>query len=496
MRLLSTETKTSMDNQYGIFFLNTMLLSSSAASEEFVDQKRTVINSLYSSSLMLPPAQRQSLVDIWGRPRIPRWDLRNDTDEKRLVDQDALLRGDLDYASLLGVSVQGLRTLERDDLVYEFSTTSAYFDLDCKMVTPSAHLDDVNKYLPVDRFNASSLEEKSPTSITSPFDIKSPYDIKKFMAQLDIPGNFSQKDFMEWRQKKDPEPMFLIYISRARFEKGTTAEKYNSHVAIFNCSMIPVQVETDMHCGGHPISCNPYRQRRAYSHPPSTRDWPPNWSTDDITDALGIWPLATGPTDFARASPTDNYVAGDDFPYLGQDIRVWDSTDMAKFSSRLTTAFNTFWQASFTPFKATNAGLLDTVERNSTTGLLDNGVVETSGMELRTRTVYRANVAWASILLLTTLVLEGLAIASIIFEQVVIAPDVLGYASTMTKDNIYTPMPESGSMLNGTERARLLKDMRVQIADVRPDDEIGYIAFKTVGAGANWSLLSKKRLYR
>ena len=50
----------------------------------------------------------------------------------------------------------------------------------------------------------------------------------------------------------------------------------------------------------------------------------------------------------------------------------------------------------------------------------------------------------------------------------------------MTRENPRIPLPEVGSGLDGPERAKMLREMRDQLADVRPLDEVGYVAFRAL----------------
>ncbi|KAM0227210.1 hypothetical protein ACHAPO_011747, partial [Fusarium lateritium] len=94
--------------------------------------------------------------------------------------------------------------------------------------------------------------------------------------------------------------------------------------------------------------------------------------------------------------------------------------------------------------------------------------------------VYRASQLWVAILLTTTLFLQILAILGLVLEVLIVGPEILGYASSFTRDNPYVPLPTSGSGLGGPERARVLRDLRLQLADVRPDEDIGYLAVRAV----------------
>ncbi|KAF1843599.1 uncharacterized protein K460DRAFT_357305 [Cucurbitaria berberidis CBS 394.84] len=62
----------------------------------------------------------------------------------------------------------------------------------------------------------------------------------------------------------------------------------------------------------------------------------------------------------------------------------------------------------------------------------------------------------------------------------VTAPDILDCTSSFTRDNPYIKAPAGGSGLHGAERARLLRKIKVQLGEVNPTLEIGYIVIKSV----------------
>lgn len=47
----------------------------------------------------------------------------------------------------------------------------------------------------------------------------------------------------------------------------------------------------------------------------------------------------------------------------------------------------------------------------------------------------------------------------------------------MTRDSHYLSLAAGGSALDGTDRARLLKELQVQLKDVRAEDRTGRLAF-------------------
>jgi hypothetical protein len=73
------------------------------------------------------------------------------------------------------------------------------------------------------------------------------------------------------------------------------------------------------------------------------------------------------------------------------------------------------------------------------------------------------------------------ATASLVLRMLIVAPDILGFASSLTRDSPYftsdfIPILQGGSIMNGPERARALRRVRIQIVDIRPEDETGHVA--------------------
>jgi hypothetical protein len=92
--------------------------------------------------------------------------------------------------------------------------------------------------------------------------------------------------------------------------------------------------------------------------------------------------------------------------------------------------------------------------------------------------VYIADKVWVGLTAATSIILLLCGIAGMVFKYVDKVPDILGYVSTMTRDNPYFEDPVGGDAMDGLERARVLK--HVQIVDVKPWDKRGYIALRRV----------------
>jgi hypothetical protein len=107
---------------------------------------------------------------------------------------------------------------------------------------------------------------------------------------------------------------------------------------------------------------------------------------------------------------------------------------------------------------------------------------------------------WA-LLLVVSLVLLLCALASIAIRWLILAPDILRCVSSMTRDSFLFPEQDqmSSSALSRQARARYRRKVQVQIADMKPEDEIGRIALAPVtwkGPGREKMVrLSKGRMY-
>lgn len=147
----------------------------------------------------------------------------------------------------------------------------------------------------------------------------------------------------------------------------------------------------------------------------------------------------------------------------------------------MTTLFNTMFHASLNAWNVTKVDMTQLPEPDLAADDIFNFYYNTTQATVtQKQDVYLSNRAWCVILIVIGTILQLLAIADIFLRATTNAPDILGFASSLTRDNPYFPIQPSGSALGGLERTRLLKDVRVQIADVVPANNVGYIAFRPI----------------
>ncbi|KAJ3522152.1 hypothetical protein NM208_g12981 [Fusarium decemcellulare] len=433
-----------------------------------VNSVKNNVFSLYTATLMSSVEQRHSPRDLWGFPRIPQWPRGMAADETHHINDATFSPGDEDYSSLLGVKIQGLDFAE-GSVRYDFSIETSYLDLDCSLAGTHDLLSTSFKQAELEKeisINLNPLLKEKKSSFAINITGPRPPDFHMLYASLETKKNeslintASEDRFLE---RFDPVRLFL-----------------------FNCSMQTVFLETDIWCPS-PANCSAWRQHQKTGDITRNRfsDFTQSYLTG-IKNGIQLWPKAAGDVDMSAASATENFIAGDQYLYAKQARRDWTGFDVSKFSRHLTTAFNTFWDATRDPLghSSTNITRRDLPEKNElVVSTLDvHDFFNSTEAVARRNKVYRADRLWIAVLLTTTMFLQILAILGAALRILIKGPDVLGFASSVTRNNIHIPLPAGGSNLDGPDRARMLGHIRVQLGDVRPEDEVGYIAVRSLPA--------------
>jgi hypothetical protein len=95
--------------------------------------------------------------------------------------------------------------------------------------------------------------------------------------------------------------------------------------------------------------------------------------------------------------------------------------------------------------------------------------------------VYYCYFPWLWVFLFSTLVMLAGAITGVVFSRKTIVPDYLGFVSSLAKESPWIRMPDVGVNMDGMDKARLVKEVKVRLGDVsyaqggHPD--IGRLAF-------------------
>ncbi|KAH8660022.1 hypothetical protein BX600DRAFT_438248 [Xylariales sp. PMI_506] len=110
--------------------------------------------------------------------------------------------------------------------------------------------------------------------------------------------------------------------------------------------------------------------------------------------------------------------------------------------------------------------------------------------------VYVIDFRWWGVFLVCTILLLLLGIGSVLVESLLVAPDVLGYVSTVARNSRYINLPKTtlNGAMSGSERARTLGHTKVMMQDVKANAEVGKIALGMKHEKAE--RLKPGRLYR
>jgi len=108
--------------------------------------------------------------------------------------------------------------------------------------------------------------------------------------------------------------------------------------------------------------------------------------------------------------------------------------------------------------------------------------------------VYYISVGWVAGYFVCAGLLLIAGTLSVIIESMTVAPDILGYVSTVARNSKYLQLPKTNSAMNGGERARVLGGTKVMMQDVKAKADIGRIALGLKHENAE--PLKSGRLYR
>jgi hypothetical protein len=105
--------------------------------------------------------------------------------------------------------------------------------------------------------------------------------------------------------------------------------------------------------------------------------------------------------------------------------------------------------------------------------------------------IYKVNRTWFALYIVSAIFASICAIANVVLRWNNI-PDIISGVSALTRDSPFVSTPTPASTLDGSDRARFLKDRMVMIQDVCPDNEVGRIA---LADATTLGRLQKERLY-
>jgi hypothetical protein len=284
------------------------------------------------------------------------------------------------------------------------------------------------------------------------------------IATSDVAINFTSND----RFVKDGQPtvpkQFQLWGRYAYDEELAIFPPNASVVSV--CNLTSSLIDVKANC--QPKGCTPKKVRYNRSRPGPSVITP--FDNDTLaTDFLSSLQTALGAPTQGIGNSVDTSslneamlyslalfaVANDTTPYSAQTIKTFESS-IHSFA----TIINTYYSAS----QIGGCGDVGSGQSDSTCVISD---VKGAIYNLH----YLLSIPWVVIDFLSCLVLLVTAIFAYWLRMKTMAPDILGYVSSLTRENPHFDLPtDHGSALSGLERAKLWGDVKIKIGAYHGED--------------------------
>ncbi|KAF2997348.1 hypothetical protein E8E13_003562 [Curvularia kusanoi] len=507
--------------------------------------------SLYNAALLAPQADKLGPRDIWGNVKIPSLEALNTSlhDSDGWVDVASKLATPEMYASLVGIPIAGLPQDARSNFTLEYNyltVTCGKFD---RHLYPGTHGTDdptatnytiLNQLIPGQVWYNKSLSYLHPFDplkgrasflIDTPEGMQAPNIMglrnnvsEVFQGRWDASMGFFNESKLS--KAESERPRLITFASVYGISEDGNYQGLN----IVNCSLYQQHVEALVQCDGE--QCATSRLRKSLT---DTRSNALTAFEHSLTFEYFAQEFPTAIKFNEGSSPTEKFMANTSvFPYIQQagntdrkQIYV-DLNDVPPetFSRRLSLMLNSYYQLSTqssgyfgdltTNLSAYGPDTLPVTDANvyipsnisitniSTTDwftpfqqkvwAMDSPFMgATTTAEITTSTqIFVCDFAWFALLVAASGVIFITGLIAVVLKRKTLGPEMFGFVSSMTYENPWLSIPSGGTMLDGMERARLLKDIEVCIADVRGNEEKGHIA---LAAGVPLRKLERGRLY-
>jgi hypothetical protein len=160
---------------------------------------------------------------------------------------------------------------------------------------------------------------------------------------------------------------------------------------------------------------------------------------------------------------------------IGFDRQVPSNKD---FATRLGQLINGYWSC-LQGYTTITAGI--TFNTSVASGDTTNVTLSSNGTYSTRENVVQAHNAWVVTLAVASMAMITASLVSPLARYFQKSPDLmLNISSLATRDSPFVALPPSGSFLGASDRARLVKDIRVRFGDVKADADVGRLAIGTL----------------
>lgn len=513
LRILSTGTK-SITTPSNVTYVNTRQPSYSGYTV-FRDSWFSGFASLFSASLIASSDVKSGSMDIWGNVKIPYLSsldsIPEDSDGWRQIPQDT---NTTIYSSIFGIPISGLPAGNTT-----LNIESTYLELNCQNITSNITRNGSNFY------NSGLISTNGPFKSAQNVTAQTPWAIGYLGADVTAllpPELYSSPKCLDCLPDDVTSMTFFPGLLVYQDLEGV------QNVTSVYCTPSQVYVESTVVCNkeiGGTQTCAVTAQRL------STLPHMPTELTSfsfgqTITGLSALLPNAT--QQINHIDLLQNYIVNPDDTTFIQSSQ-WPAfspssnssnnesrflnTSLKDFGNRFGQVMNAFLFGSFpnsTEFLTASSAL-----PNNTSGRASSQTNLLSSIQNLTATftvpanitsqqeVYICHYSWLGAFVGAALAIPLAAIAAAILSRMTKARDYLGYVSSIVRESQYGGMPKGGVNMDGLERTRGLRNLRVRLGDVG-DVERGFeigtgvalsVGQMAVGEEGATKKIERKKLY-
>jgi hypothetical protein len=444
----------------------------------------SIASGLYFSSLLAPTRIKTSSVDTWGNVKIPMVERISgyQASDSTWIDVSDV---NVTYTALVGLPTSSLPS----DRNGTFTIETSYWTLDCPVL--SRGFKHGNLHLKKNRnWSGSWFEGTALLSNSSDAPLlsgsRSPY----------VPHNLNHT-----KDQTDLQPRVIVYNAHSPDNRTKFGVAPFSSICTIQTTYVEVEITcTDKTCMASKI------RKSLLPHLPSA------WTLLDA-EHCEVWNFFA--ENFVQAyyprsgenypSMIQGYLLAPDTPVAPPPGKALWQLDKEAYADRLAQLLNTWWIISVGYSAILDEG--DVVSTwlghgndsnnqiGSNAGLVAASHSTTSALLQSDVDVVQCHIDWLCILLITSTILLVASLVSVLVRAFTRGPALALNVSTLVRDNPYVTAPTGGSALDSSDRSRLLKDLKVKLGDVMPDEDIGHLAVGTMVDGQVVDDVRKGRLY-
>lgn len=434
--------------------------------------------------------------DVWGNPKVPylRGDANATTGSAAWMVLDEDTSSSSSTSSLVGIIVSDVA----NDTDTVFNMTTSYLSMQCQQ--PKTFT-----YSPPDTFSSQNGTDL-PTNMSGYQDF---IDWSGPLIYQDLLyGNESAENSTTIVYKQYNEWQYLIDVKSNGTDNSTGSRTFDKPphfvhatqsagvvedlsvivITAYDCVSAIVWAEVSMNCSDGPYSCEATKIRRV-QQPSDEPEHALIGSQENLPQLLAVLDgynnfQQIGAVFYAGYSSIPLFMAGQS-PFPSDPYQAtadYSTVATSDIAYRLAKLVNTAWLASlqFTSLAQptiTNSTQLDNADPRSTnyltdsTGYIGYNVVPVHAETLTLVPIYQTNWKWVTIAMIISIGLLVLGFVGIYFRHNNKQPDVLGYVSTLTRDNPDFVPPLGAERLDGLEMASYYKHMRVKLVKTAEDSD-------------------------